>query len=476
MFEQLQDRLSGVLKTIRGQGKITEKNISQAMRDVRRALLEADVNFKVAKAFVNRVQEKAEGEKVFTSVSPGQQFIKLIQDELVDFLGGDTEELKFKSSGLTVILMAGLQGAGKTTSVAKLALFLKEREKKKVLLVSADVYRPAAIDQLQILSEQVGVDFFPSSINDKPEQIVLNAKKHAQKQFHDVLLVDTAGRLHIDEQMMSEIKVLQQTVKPIETLFVVDSMTGQDAAHTAKSFADALPLTGVILTKTDGDARGGAALSVRHITGKPIKFLGVGEKIDALEPFHPDRLVSRLLGMGDVLSLVEEISRKVDHKKTAKSAKKMAKGQFDLADMRDQLLQMEQMGGMESLMDKLPGMGQIPDSVKNQVMGGEQTKQMVAIINSMTPKERTHIKLIKGSRKARIAKGSGTNVQSVNKLIKQFEKMQKQMKKMGGTKMKKMMAKMSKMQESGQAPAGMPDLSKITGGLSGMGGGNKFPF
>jgi signal recognition particle subunit SRP54 len=276
--------------------------------------------------------------------------------------------------------------------------------------------------------------------------------------------------------MMSEIKVLQRTAKPIETLFVVDSMTGQDAAHTAKSFADALPLTGVILTKTDGDARGGAALSVRHITGKPIKFLGVGEKVDELEPFHPDRIVSRLLGMGDVLSLVEEISRKVDHKKAQQSAKKMAKGQFDLSDMRDQLLQMEQMGGMESLMGKLPGMGQIPDSVKNQILGGAQTKQMVAIINSMTTKERTHIKLIKGSRKSRIANGSGTNVQAVNKLLKQFEKMQKQMKKMGGSKMKKMMAQMNQMQESGQSPAGMPDLSKITNGLSGNGGGNKFPF
>jgi signal recognition particle subunit SRP54 len=458
MFDNLTNRLSNSFKILQGKNKLSEGNIKDAIRQVRRALLEADVALDVIKVFLDQVQIKALGLKVGEGLSPSQAFIKLVEEELTKIIGVANESLDLKTQPPAVVMVAGLQGAGKTTSIAKLALFLKEREKKKVLLVSADVYRPAAIDQLQILSEQVGVDFFPSSINDKPEQIVLNAKKHAQKQFHDVLLVDTAGRLHIDEQMMSEIKVLQQTVKPIETLFVVDSMTGQDAAHTAKSFADALPLTGVILTKTDGDARGGAALSVRHITGKPIKFLGVGEKIDALEPFHPDRLVSRLLGMGDVLSLVEEISRKVDHKKTAKSAKKMAKGQFDLADMRDQLLQMEQMGGMESF------------------MGGEQTKQMVAIINSMTPKERTHIKLIKGSRKARIAKGSGTNVQSVNKLIKQFEKMQKQMKKMGGTKMKKMMAKMSKMQESGQAPAGMPDLSKITGGLSGMGGGNKFPF
>jgi len=285
--------------------------------------------------------------------------------------------------------------------------------------------------------------------------------------------VDTAGRLHVDEAMMGEIKALQKKVNPIETLFVVDSMTGQDAAHTAKAFADALPLTGVILTKTDGDARGGAALSVRHITGKPIKFLGVGEKIDALEPFHPDRVVSRLLGMGDVLSLVEEISRKVDHKKAEQSVKKMAKGQFDLGDMREQLLQMEQMGGMEALMDKMPGMGQIPQSVKNQMIGGTDTKRMVAIINSMTPKERSHIKLIKGSRKNRIARGSGTSPQDVNKLLKQFEKMQKQMKKMGGGKMQKMMAKMAGAQ-GGEMPTGMPDLSKMK--LPNMGGGNKFPF
>jgi signal recognition particle subunit SRP54 len=320
------------------------------------------------------------------------------------------------------------------------------------------------------LAKQVEVDFFPSDISQKPEKIVADAKKFAQQKFHDVLLVDTAGRLHIDEEMMSEIQMLQKKVNPIETLFVVDSMTGQDAAHTAKAFADSLPLTGIILTKTDGDARGGAALSVRHITGKPIKFLGVGEKIDALEPFHPDRVVSRLLGMGDVLSLVEEISRKVDHKKAEKSVKKMASGRFDLDDMRDQLLQMEQMGGMEALMDKMPGMGQIPQSVKNQMMGGVDTKRMVAIINSMTPKERSHIKLIKGSRKNRIARGSGTSPQDVNKLLKQFEKMQKQMKKMSGGKMQKMMAKMAGMQGGA---GGMPDLSKMK--LPGMGGG-KLPF
>jgi signal recognition particle subunit SRP54 len=469
MFDNLTDRLSNSFKTLQGKSKLSESNIKEAIREVRRALLEADVALDVIKVFLDRVQEKSLGLKVSEGLSPSQAFIKLVEVELTDIIGGENKTLDLKTQPPAVVMVAGLQGAGKTTSIAKLALYLKERENKKVLVVSADVYRPAAIAQLEVLAKQVEVDFFPSDISQKPEKIVADAKKFAQQKFHDVLLVDTAGRLHIDEEMMSEIQVLQKKVNPIETLFVVDSMTGQDAAHTAKAFADSLPLTGIILTKTDGDARGGAALSVRHITGKPIKFLGVGEKIDALEPFHPDRVVSRLLGMGDVLSLVEEISRKVDHKKAEKSVKKMASGRFDLDDMRDQLLQMEQMGGMEALMDKMPGMGQIPQSVKNQMMGGVDTKRMVAIINSMTPKERSHIKLIKGSRKNRIARGSGTSPQDVNKLLKQFEKMQKQMKKMSGGKMQKMMAKMAGMQGAG----GMPDLSKMK--LPGMGGG-KLPF
>jgi signal recognition particle subunit SRP54 len=473
MFDNLTERLSNSFKTLQGKSKLSQSNIKEAIREVRRALLEADVALEVIKTFLDRVQEKALGLKVGEGLSPSQAFIKLVETELTNIIGGENKTLDLKTQPPAVVMVAGLQGAGKTTSIAKLAHYLKERENKKVLVVSADVYRPAAIEQLEVLAKQVGIDFFPSNIDQKPEKIVADAKRHAQKQFHDVLLVDTAGRLHVDSEMMDEIQALQKQVNPIETLFVVDSMTGQDAAHTAKAFADALPLTGVILTKTDGDARGGAALSVRHITGKPIKFLGVGEKIDALEPFHPERIVSRLLGMGDVLSLVEEISRKVDHKKAEKSVQKMAKGQFDLSDMRDQLLQMEQMGGMEALMDKMPGMGQIPQSVKNQMMGGVDTKRMVAIINSMTPKERSHTKLIKGSRKNRIAKGSGTGPQDVNKLLKQFEKMQKQMKKMGGGKMQKMMAKMAGAQ-GGEMPTGMPDLSKMK--LPGMGGGNKFPF
>jgi len=471
MFDNLSDRLSNSFKALQGKNKLSEANIKEAIREVRRSLLEADVALEVVKTFIDQIQIKALGLKVSEGLTPSQAFIKLVETELTQIIGGENESLDLATQAPAVVMVAGLQGAGKTTSIAKLARFLKEREKKKVLVVSADVYRPAAIEQLKILAEQVEVDFFPSSISDKPEKIVAEAKKHAQRKFHDVLLVDTAGRLHIDEQMMAEIQILQQKVNPIETLFVVDSMTGQDAAHTAKAFADALPLTGVILTKTDGDARGGAALSVKHITGKPIKFLGVGEKTDALEPFHPDRIVSRLLGMGDVLSLVEEISRKVDQKKAMKSAQKMVKGRFDLDDMRDQLLQMQQMGGMGALMDKLPGMGNLPQSVKNQVIGDSESVYMIAIINSMTVKERTHINLIKGSRKKRIANGSGTNVQQVNKLLKQFEKMQKSMKKMGGGKMKKMMEKMNEMQGEG----GMPDVSKMGSGMPGL-GSKKFPF
>ena len=471
MFDNLTDRLSNSFKALQGKSKLSESNIKDAIREVRRSLLEADVALEVIKVFIDQVQAKAIGLKVSEGLTPSQAFIKLVERELTEIIGGENETLNLATQPPAVIMVAGLQGSGKTTSIAKLARYLKEQQKKKVLLVSADVYRPAAIDQLKILAEQIEVDFFPSAIEDKPEIIVAEAKKQAQRQFHDVLLVDTAGRLHVDDQMMSEIQILQKKVNPIETLFVVDSMTGQDAAHTAKVFSDTLPLTGVILTKTDGDARGGAALSVRHITGKPIKFLGVGEKTDALEPFHPDRIVSRLLGMGDVLSLVEEISKKVDHKKAKKTVQKMAKGRFDLDDMREQLIQMQQMGGMGALMDKMPGMGQLPQNVKNQVIGDTESNRMVAIINSMTPKERSHINLIKGSRKKRIANGSGTDVQHVNKLLRQFEKMQKTMKKMKGGKMKKMMQQMGQMQGEG----GMPDLSKMPGGLPDM-GGKKFPF
>ena len=471
MFDNLTERLSNSFKALQGKSKLSESNIKDAIREVRRSLLEADVALEVINVFIDQVQMKAIGLKVDEGLTPSQAFVKLVEKELTEIIGGENETLNLSTQPPAVIMVAGLQGSGKTTSIAKLARYLKEQQKKKVLLVSADVYRPAAIEQLNVLADQIEVDFFPSAVEDRPEIIVAEAKKQAQSQFHDVLLVDTAGRLHIDDRMMSEIQILQKKVNPIETLFVVDSMTGQDAAHTAKVFADTLPLTGVILTKTDGDARGGAALSVRHITGKPIKFLGVGEKTDALEPFHPDRIVSRLLGMGDVLSLVEEISKKVDHKKAKRTVQKMAKGRFDLDDMREQLIQMQEMGGMGALIDKMPGMGQLPQNVKNQVIGDTESNRMVAIINSMTPKERSHINLIKGSRKKRIANGSGTDVQHVNKLLRQFEKMQKTMKKMKGGKMKKMMQKMGEMQGEG----GMPDFSKMPGGLPGM-GGKKFPF
>ncbi len=380
MFDSLSNRLSNSFKALQGKNKLSESNIKDVIREVRRALLEADVALEVIKVFLNGVQEKAIGLKVNEGLNLSQAFIKLVESELTHIIGGENKTLDLKVQPPAVVMVAGLQGAGKTTSIAKLARYLKDREKKKVLVVSADVYRPAAIKQLEVLAEQVGVEFFPSNIDEKPSNIVVNAKKYAQKQFFDVLLVDTAGRLHIDSKMMDEIQVLQKKVNPIETLFVVDSMTGQDAAHIAKTFADRLPLTGIILTKTDGDARGGAALSVRHITGKPIKFLGVGEKVDALEPFHPDRIVSRLLGMGDVLSLIEEIEQKIDRKKAEKSANKIAKGQFDLEDMRDQLIQMDKMGGMEALMDKMPSMGQTPKSVKNKIISSIETKKWLLLL------------------------------------------------------------------------------------------------
>ena len=467
MFESLSDRLSQSLKQITGKARLTDENIADALRDVRMALLEADVALPVVKDFIEQVRSKAVGQAVTAALNPGEAFIKIVHDELVHIMGDANDALNLATKPPAVILMAGLQGAGKTTTVAKLARLLKEREKKKVAVVSADVYRPAAIAQLETLAGEVQATFIPSSADEKPVDIAERALKEANKQLADVLILDTAGRLAVDAEMMAEIQALHQAMKPIETLFVVDAMTGQDAANTAKAFNDALPLTGIVLAKTDGDARGGAALSVRAITGKPIKFMGVGEKTDALESFHPDRLVSRILGMGDVLSLVDEISKKVDHKKAQKSVQKMAKGRFDLDDMRDQLIQMQDMGGMGALMDKLPGMGQIPQSVKNQVIGDKESSRMIAIINSMTPKERSHINLIKGSRKKRIAAGSGTDVQHVNKLLKQFEKMQKTMKKMKGGKMKKMMQQMEGMQGQG----GMPDLSKMPGF-----GKKKFPF
>ncbi|MDH3326477.1 MAG: signal recognition particle protein [Gammaproteobacteria bacterium] len=443
MFDNLSDRLTSTFKSLRGQGRISEDNIKDVLRDVRMALLEADVALPVVREFIGRVKEKAMGEDVIQSISPGQAFVKIVNDELIHVMGEANEELNLSTQPPAVILMAGLQGAGKTTSVGKLSKYLREIKKKSVMVVSIDVYRPAAIDQLETLAKDVGVEFFPSDRTQDPVKIAKNAVKAAKKQFIDVLLVDTAGRLHIDEDMMSEITKVHAAIEPVETLFVVDSMTGQDAANTAKAFNEALPLTGVILTKTDGDARGGAALSVRHITGKPIKFMGVGEKLDALQPFHPERVASRILGMGDVLSLVEEAEQKLDKKEAEKLAKKFKKGKgFDLEDFLSQMQQMNKMGGMTGLMDKLPGMGQIPDEVKNKI-NNKDMDRLQAIILSMTREERRKPDIIKGSRKRRIAAGCGQQVQDVNRMLKQFTQMQKMMKKMrtkGG--MKSLMAQM----------------------------------
>ncbi|MDO8825694.1 signal recognition particle protein [Methylophaga sp.] len=456
MFDSLSDRLAGSLKKLRGQGRITEDNIKETLREVRMALLEADVALPVVRDFIEKVKERAMGQDVMRSLTPGQVFVKIVNDELVAVMGDEDNSLNLNSQPPVVILMAGLQGAGKTTSVAKLARFLKERHKKSVMVASADVYRPAAIEQLKTLATDVEAMFFPSDASQDPVEIAKAAVAQAKLEYVDVVIIDTAGRLHIDDDMMGEIKRIHAAINPVETLFTVDSMTGQDAANTAKAFNEALPLTGVILTKTDGDARGGAALSIRHITGKPIKFMGVGEKTTALEVFHPDRIVSRILGMGDVLSLVEEAQRKMDAGSAEKLANKLKKGKgFDFEDFREQLQQMSKMGGLTSLMDKLPGMGQLPDSVKNQANDKELVK-MEAMINSMTPKERRRPELIKGSRKKRIAAGSGTQIQDVNRLLKQFSQMQKMMKKMG-------------------QKGGMAKMMRGLGGKLPMGGGG-MPF
>ena len=439
MFENLSERLSQSLKKISGKASLSESNIQETLREVRVALLEADVALPVVKDFIELVKQRAVGTEVSASLNPGQQFLKIVQAELESVMGEKNESLSLNAQPPAVILMAGLQGAGKTTSVAKLSRYLSEREKKKVMVVSADVYRPAAIEQLKTLASEVGAEFFPSSPDQKPTQIVSDAIAAAKTQFADVLIVDTAGRLAIDEPMMDEIKQVHKVANPIETLFVIDAMIGQDSVNTAKAFNEALPLTGVILTKVDGDARGGAALSVRHVTGKPIKFLGVGEKTDALEPFHPERIASRILGMGDVLSLIEDVERKVDKKKAEKFAKKVAKGKrFDLEDLREQLQQMKQLGGMESMMDKLPGMGNMAQMTQQKDMTGQFSK-MEYIIDSMTPKERSNPDILNGSRKRRITQGSGTTIQDLNRLLKQHKQMGKMMKKMKGKGMQNMM-------------------------------------
>lgn len=449
MFENLTSRLSRVLDSIRGQGRLTEDQVAAAARELRMALLEADVALPVVKDFIDKVKARALGAEILQSLSPGQQFLKIVQQELTETLGGTAEPLNLRQQPPAIILMAGLQGSGKTTTTGKLALWLKE-QKKSVLVVSADIYRPAAIEQLRIVAANVGVDWFPSEAGQQPVAIAQAALAQAKKQYADVLIVDTAGRTTVDEEMMKEIAEIHGALNPVETLFVVDSMTGQDAAKTAKAFADVLPLTGVVLTKVDGDSRGGAALSVRQVTGRPIKFLGVGEKSDRLEVFHPDRIANRIIGQGDVLGLIEETARKVDQEKAQKLAEKLKKNKgFDLADFREQMLQMQDMGSMESLLDKLPGGAQMQAQLKN-VDAGKQIRRSIAIINSMTPQERRFPDLIKASRKRRIAAGAGLEVQQVNQLLRQYETTKDMMKKFTGGGMAKMMRAMA-----GKLPPGM---------------------
>jgi len=462
MFDGLSSRLQATVKRLKGQARLTEDNIQEALREVRMALLEADVALPVVREFIGEVRAKALGKEVIGSLTPGQAFIKVVNDELVRVMGGEGASLNLASQPPAIVLVAGLQGAGKTTSIGKLARLLRERQKKKVAVVSCDVYRPAAIQQLETLAAQVGVSFYPSDTSQRPEQIARAAVERARRELQDVLLVDTAGRLHIDQAMMAEIQTLHQAIDPIETLFVVDAMTGQDAANTARAFGEALPLTGVVLTKADGDARGGAALSVRKITGVPIKFLGMGERSEALEPFHPERVVSRILGMGDVLTLVEEATRQVDQDKAEKLARKLKKGRaFNFNDLHDQLSQMQRMGGIGSLLEKLPGAGQLPDAVKNQT-NDREIRRMMAVIGSMTEQERRHPELIKGSRKRRIAAGSGAQIQDVNRLLKQHTQMSKAMKKFS----------------KGGAGKMMRALGGRLGGMGGPGGpgAGGFPF
>ena len=433
MFTQLKDRLQHTLKSTRGQARLTDENITATLREVRIALLEADVSLPVVKAFINEVKMKSLGNKVAKSLNPGQTIIKIIQSELVTLMGSKNEELNLAQSPPAVVLMTGLQGAGKTTMVAKLAKRLQQRDKKKVMVVSTDIRRPAAIEQLKILAESVQVQWCPSSATQTSVEIIDTALREARNNVVDVLIIDSAGRLHVDKETMKEIRSIHTQANPIETLFVADSMTGQDAASSAQAFAQALPLTGIILTKTDGDARGGAALSITHVTGKPIKFLGTGEKTDDIEAFHPQRIAERILGMGDILTLIEEAEHKVDPKKARKITEKLYSGRgFNLEDYRDQVTQMNNMGSLESLMSKIPGMAnaKIP---ANAISGAnDEMNRSIAIINSMTPHERRFPLLINSSRKKRIASGSGTRTQDVNKTLKQFNQMQKMMKKVRG--------------------------------------------
>jgi signal recognition particle subunit SRP54 len=440
VFDNLSQRLQQTFKKLRGQGRLTDENMRETLREIRVALLEADVAVGVVKAFIDRVRGRAMGQDVLTSLTPGQAVVKIVYDELVGLMGGRNDALNLATRPPAVVLFAGLQGSGKTTTVAKLAKRLHAREGKSVMVASADIYRPAAIEQLRKLAQAVGVEFFESDSRQSALEIATAAVAAARSRQRDVLLIDTAGRQHIDDALMQEIKTVHAAVQPVETLFVVDSMAGQDAVNAAHAFDAALALTGIVLTKADGDARGGAALSVRQVTGKPIKFIGVGESADALEPFHPERIASRIFGMGDVLSLVEEAHHTVDQAKAEQLTRKIKKGEsFDLQDFRDQLLQMQRMGGMAGLLERLPGTDRLAAGAREQ-MNDAQMKRVVAVINSMTPVERRNPDVIRGSRKRRIAAGSGTQVQEVNRLLKQFAEMQRMMKQLRKGGMERLLA------------------------------------
>lgn len=450
MFDNLSERLSTAVAALRGRGRLTEDNISETLRQVRMALLEADVALPVVRDFIAEVRGRAVGEEVLKSLSPGQTFIRIVHEELVRVMGEPASGLELRVQPPAVIMVAGLQGSGKTTTVAKLAHWLQRKHKKKVFVASADTYRPAAILQLQKLADSIDAGFIASSADEAPVAIVERAVETGRRQLADVVILDTAGRLHVDEDMMSEIRAVHAAASPVETLFVLDSMAGQDAVNAARAFDAALPLTGIVLTKTDGDSRGGAALSARQVTGKPIKFIGTGEKIDALELFHPERVASRILGMGDVLTLVEQVQEKTDREQGERLAKKLRKGKgFDLVDLREQLRQMIEMGGVGSLLDKLPGAGKLPAAMRAQT-DDTQIRRQIAIINSMTPGERRRPRIINGSRKRRIATGAGLQVQDVNRLVKQHAQMQKMMKKISRGGAKGMMRAMQ-----GRLPPGM---------------------
>jgi signal recognition particle subunit SRP54 len=449
MFENLSDKLDRAFKVLKGQGKITEINVAETLKEVRRALLDADVNFKTAKDFTDRIKEKALGQNVLTSVSPGQLLIKITHDELAELMGGQKEEINLSGSP-AIILMSGLQGSGKTTFSGKLANFLSSKRGRKPLLVACDVYRPAAIDQLHVLGEQLGIEVFSDRDEKDPVKIAQKAIVHARSNGFNTVIVDTAGRLAVDEEMMREIEAVKKAIQPSETLFVVDSMTGQDAVNTAKAFNDRINFDGVVLTKLDGDTRGGAALSIRSVVEKPIKFIGTGEKMEALDVFHPDRMADRILGMGDVVSLVERAQEQYDEEQARKLQKKIAKNQFDFTDFYEQLQQIKKMGNVKDLMGMIPGMGKM---MKDVEIGDDAFKHIEAIIQSMTPKERKNPDVINGSRRKRIAEGSGTNIQEVNKLMKQFEDTRKMMRMMSDKR-----SMMNMMRQMKNMPGGMPRM------------------